>query len=60
MTPPDDSRMVTMPEPLKATPTKQSEPKYPKLSGDSKEKFLKDWKKELTSPASTSQKTQKA
>jgi hypothetical protein len=35
------------PAPMPAPkPTSESEPRYPRLSGERKERFLKDWKKE--------------
>ncbi len=36
-----------MPERSNPKPTKEFEPRYPKLSGAEKDKFLDDWKKEL-------------
>jgi hypothetical protein len=45
--PRSDWRRVKTQAPSNTKPTSESERKYPKLSGEKREQFLKDWKKEL-------------
>jgi hypothetical protein len=57
--PRSDWRRVKMQAPSNTKPTSESERKYPKLSGEKRAQFLKDWKKELDEAQEKAGKTSK-